>query len=93
MNIKNKTIFNFVLNNDGIAISPMLESLIENPGKVETLNNVTLEQAVKEFAPIYQKYRYVLDGSEEILKINIFTIHPMCRLTNKPQLEKILTGI
>lgn len=61
MSKKNNSIFNFVLNNDGIEISPMLESLIENPGKVETLNNVTLEQVVKEFAPIYQKYRYVLD--------------------------------
>lgn len=71
----------------------MLESLIKNPQKVEMLNNSDLEKVVKEFAPIYQKYRYVLDGSEEISKINIFAVYLLCRLTNKPQLEKILTGI
>ncbi len=90
MKKKDKTTFNFILSEIGIEISPVLESLIAKPQKIELLNNMALEQVVKEFAPIHKKYKYTLDGPSELRPITIFEVYLMCRLTNKPHLQKIL---
>lgn len=71
----------------------MLESLIKNPKRLETLNNIALEQVVKEFAPIYRKYKYTLDAPHKLEKIRIFALFLCNRLNNKPELNKILNDI
>lgn len=92
MKKKDKRIFNFISEEVGIEISPVLEHLILNPTKIDKLNSIALEKVVKEFAPIYQKYMYVLDGPEELQKISIFEMFLLCRLTNKSELKQLLTG-
>ena len=54
MKKNDRTVFNFILKEVGIEITPLLDSLIANPQKLSTLNNMALEQIVKEFAPIYK---------------------------------------
>ena len=90
MKKKDNAVFNFILKETGIKISPFLQSLISNPRKIESLNNITLEEVVKEFAPIYKKYKHTLDGPNELSEIAIFEVFLMCRLNNKPNLQKIL---
>ena len=92
MKKKDKTIRKFLLNETGIEISPFLEHLILTPAKTERINNADLVKIVKEYAPIYQKHRGVLDGPQEMQRISIFEIFLICRLTNKPELQKILEG-
>ncbi len=90
MKKNDRTVFNFILKEVGIEITPLLESLIANPQKLSTLNNVALERVVKEFAPIYKKYRHYLDGPHELSLISNFEMSLMWRLNNKPELQKIL---
>ena len=90
MKKNDRTVFNFILKEVGIEITPLLESLIANPQKLSTLNNMALEQIVKEFAPIYKKYRHYLDGPHELSLISNFEMSLMWRLNNKPELQKIL---
>ena len=89
---KDKMIYNYILKEVGIEISPVLEHLILNPTKIETLNNIALEKIVNEFAPIYQKYRYVIDGPRELNRIAVFEMFLLGRLTNKIELQKVLDG-
>jgi hypothetical protein len=90
MKKKDRKIFDFILREVGIEITPFLESLIANPQKLSTLNNMALEQVVKEFAPVYKKYKHFLDGPHELTLISSFEISLMWRLNNKPELRKIL---
>jgi hypothetical protein len=90
MKKKDRKIFDFILREVGIEITPFLESLIANPQKLSTLNNMALEQVVKEFAPVYQKYKHFFDGPHELTLISSFEISLMWRLNNKPELRKIL---
>lgn len=90
MKKNDRKIFNFIFREVGIEITPFLESLIANPQKLSTLNNIALEQVVKEFAPVYQKYKHFLDGPHELTLISSFEISLMWRLNNKPELRKIL---
>ena len=89
---KDKTIYNYILKEAGIEISPVLEHLILNPTKISALNNIALEQIVNEYAPIYQKYRYVIDGPRELNRIAVFEMFLLGRLTNKIELQKVLDG-
>ena len=66
MKKNDRKIFNFILREVGIEITPFLESLIANPQKLSTLNNIALEQVVKEFAPVYKQYKHFLDGPHEL---------------------------
>lgn len=68
----------------------MLLSFIFHPNRLSTLNNTALKDIVIEYAPIYNKYRYMLDGPSEQNQISYFTIALMCRVTNKPELQAIL---
>ena len=88
MKNKDKTIYNFILKELGLEISPLLENAIMNPTKVETINNNALEQIVNEIAPIYKKYRFVLDGPQELSKICTFMIFLDFRLNNQPKLRR-----
>ena len=90
MKKKDNAVFNFILKETGIKISPFLQSLISNPRKIETLNNIALKQVVEEFAPICKKYKHVLDGSKELSQILEFKFLLIYRLHNKPDLLKIL---
>lgn len=90
MKKKDNAVSNYILKDIGIKISPFLQSLISNPSKITTLNNIALEEVVKEFAPIYKKCKYTLDGPNELTKIVIFEVFLMRRLNNKPDLQKML---
>ena len=90
MKKKDNAVFDFILKETGIKISPFLQSLILNPRKIGTLNNIALKQVVEEFAPIYKKYKHVLDGSKELSQILEFKFFLIYRLLNKPDLQKKL---
>ena len=87
---KNDDTFNFILKEMGIEISPLLQSAIANPQKLQALSNADLEKVVKEFAPICKKYNHILDGPIELRPVNTFKLFLLCRLNNKPHLQKIL---
>lgn len=89
MKNKDSTIVDFILREVGIKISPTLHSMIKNPQKLETLNFATLEHIVKEYAPIHKKFKHVLDGSDEMQTLSVFTLRLMCKLNNKPELQII----
>ena len=81
--------YNFMLEQYGFKISPMLEHLILNPLKLQGVNNADLERIVKEYASIYQKRRIVLDGEKEWQQIAIFELVLFYKQTNKSELRKI----
>ena len=90
MKNKDKSIYNFILREVQLEISPMLESLIYNPRKLESLNRAALEKIVREFAPIYKKWYCVLDGSNELAQILNFQYSLIWKLDNKPELREYL---
>lgn len=90
MKNKNCAIADFILREVGIKISPTLNSMIMNPQKLNALNSATLEKIVTEYAPVYKKFKCVLDGSDEIQTLSIFSLSLMLRLTNKPELLEII---
>lgn len=61
-----------------------------NPQKLNGLNYKALKSIVVEFAPIYQHFRWILDGPSEAEKVAIFGMFLMCRIAHKPELEAIL---
>lgn len=81
---------NYIKETTGITVSKMLLAFIMNPQKLEGLNNSALKDIVIEYAPIFNKYRGMLDGPSEQSQISFFSIALMCRITNKPELKSIL---
>jgi hypothetical protein len=74
----------------GIVVSKNLLAFIMNPQKLEGLNNSALKDIVVEYQPIFRRFRGMLDGPTEREQLAIFEISLMCRITHKPDLEKIL---
>lgn len=70
----------------------MLEHFILHYEKISTLNNVALEGIVREYAPIYQKFRGMLDGPIERQHIVSFEVSLLCRLNNKIELRNVFDG-
>lgn len=54
------------------------------------LNNVALKKIVIEYAPIFEKHRYMLDGPSELDQLACFDLVLMWRIGNKPELKSIL---
>ena len=88
--MKTNSISDFIFNETGIRISTHLQSLIEHPEKLNKVRYSDLEKIVREFAPIYKKYRLVLDKPTQWYPIIFFGIGLMLKLKNKPELQKIL---
>ncbi len=84
---KQQAIQNYIKETTGQTVSKKLLAFILNPQKLEGLNNAALKDIVVEYAPIFNKFRYTLDGSSEITSFNICLL---CRITHKPELEAIL---
>ena len=74
----------------GITASKMLLSFIMNPQKLFTINNTALKNIVCEYAPIFQKTRYILDGSAEQQQLAVFNMYLSQRIDNKPDLKILL---
>lgn len=87
---KQQDMFDYIKNTTEINVSKMLLSFIFQPNRLSTLNNNALKDIIVEYAPIYNKYRYMLDGPFEQNQISCFTNSLMCRITNKPELKSIL---
>ena len=81
--------FKFIYKEMGIEISPFLQSVIANPQKIQTFRNTDLEKIVREFAPICKKYNHILDGPIELRPVNTLKLYLLCRLSNKPHLQKM----
>ncbi len=88
---KNLQIKKFIADETGIQISEYLSTLICNPHRLVNANNADLEKIVKEFAPIYQRFRGTLDGSGELQEIMLFSLNLQCRIGNKSALLQLLT--
>lgn len=73
-----------------ITASKMLLSFIINPQKLFSLNNIALKNIVSEYAPIYKKTRYILDGPAEQQQLAVFSMYLSQRIENKPDLKKLL---
>ena len=70
----------FIQKEFGIEISPLLQKYLLNPTLVNTANKETLKKIIEEFKPVYQKYRYILDGNSYI--VNILALYLRCRIPN-----------
>ena len=68
----------------------MLLSFILAPNRLTMINNKTLKSIVVEYAPIFKKYRNILDGSSEQNQISYFSLILISRIENKPELKSIL---
>ncbi|MBR1824268.1 MAG: hypothetical protein IJ779_08565 [Ruminococcus sp.] len=87
---KQQAVKEYINEETGIIVSKKLLSFIMNPQKLEGLNNIALKEIVIEYAPIYQRFRFMLDGPQERSWLVFFEISLMCRISHKPELEKIL---
>lgn len=74
----------------GVVVSKMLLSFIMNPQKLDGLNNKALKDIVIEYAPIFKRFRGMLDGPSEQTVLVTFDLFLMCRIANKPELNAIL---
>ena len=74
----------------GIMASKMLLSFIMNPQKLFNLNYTALKNIVSEYAPIFQKTRYILDGPAEQQQLAVFNMYLSQRIDNKPDLKILL---
>ncbi|RGF96795.1 hypothetical protein DXA10_03355 [Firmicutes bacterium AM55-24TS] len=61
-NNKKQNLFKYIKDTTGLSVSKMLLSFIIEPNRITTLNNVALKKIVIEYAPIFEKHRYMLDG-------------------------------
>ena len=68
----------------------MLLSFIIEPNRITMLNNVALKKIVIEYASIFEKHRYMLDGPSELDQLACFDLVLMWRIGNKPELKSIL---
>lgn len=80
----------FIKSETGIKISNLLNKYIANPTLVHTANKQTLLLLAEEFEPIYQKYRWTLDGPNEIGKIIVFGTFLKSRIERIPELQQYL---
>ena len=87
---KQQAVKEYINEETGIIVSKKLLSFIMNPQKLEGLNNIALKEIVIEYAPIYQRFRFMLDGPQERSWLVFFEISLMCRISHKPELVKIL---
>ena len=87
---KQQSIQHYIKEETGIDISKNLLAFVMNPKKLEGLNNIALRKIVIEYAPIYQRFRFMIDGPQERSWLAAFEIFLMCRIAHKPDLEKIL---
>ena len=86
-NNKKQNLFKYIKDTTGLSVSKMLLSFIIEPNRITTLNNVSLKKIVIEYASIFEKHRYMLDGPSEI---DCFDLVLMWRIGNKPELKSIL---
>lgn len=89
-NNKNQNLFKYIKDTTGLSVSKMLLSFIIEPNRITTLNNVSLKKIVIEYAPIFEKHRYMLDGPSELDQLACFDLVLMWRIGNKPELKSIL---
>lgn len=87
---KQQHMIDYINKEFGITISKTLASFILNPSRIKTLNNKALKEIVIEYAPIYNRARWILDGPSEMHKIAYFSLSLICRITNKPKLQAIM---
>ena len=66
---KHQDVKEFIKEGTGIDISKKLLAFIMNPRKLEGLNNVALKEILIEYAPIYQRFRFMLD---DLPKVQIY---------------------
>ncbi len=82
-----QVIKNYIKEETGIEVSKKLLAFIMNPQKLVGLNNNALKEIVIEYAPIYQRFKFMLDGPNWLASFNLSL---SCRIAHKPELEKIL---
>ena len=82
-----QAIQDYIQKETGISVTQQLLAFIMNPQKLNNLNNKALKEIVIEYAPIYQRFRFMLDGPNWLASFNVSLI---CRIANKPELEKLL---
>ena len=89
-NNKKQNLFKYIKDTTGLSVSKMLLSFIIEPNRITMLNNVALKKIVIEYAPIFEKHRYMLDGPSELDQLACFDLVLMWRIVNKPELKSIL---
>lgn len=62
---KQQTMLNYIKDTTGVTISKMLLSFILEPSRLATINNAVLKNIVIEYAPVFNKYRGMLDSFSE----------------------------
>ena len=82
-----QTVKRYIKEETEIDVSKKLLAFITNPHKLEGLNYKALKEIVIEYAPIYQRFRFMLDGPNWLA---LFNLSLRCRIAHKPELEKIL---
>ena len=87
---KEQMMFNYIKETTDIAVSKKLLCFIFDPNRLTMINNTALKSIVIEYAPIFKKYRNMLDGPFEQSQISRFSLILMCRIENKPELKSIL---
>lgn len=88
---KEKQIEKYIIEDMNMTPSKMLVSLIVYPSRLQQLNNTALRNIVIEYAPIYKKYRLLLDTTSwELDFITWFGFVLRQRIVNKPELIRIL---
>ena len=85
-----QAIQDYIQKETGISVTQQLLAFIMNPQKLNNLNNKALKEIVVEYAPIFKRFRWTIDGPAEQEQLAHFEILLSCRLTNKPELEAIL---
>lgn len=88
---KEKQIEKFIIEDMNMTPSKTLVSLIVHPSRLQQLNNNALKGIVVEYAPMYRKYRLLLDTILwELDCITLFGFLLRQRIVNKPELITIL---
>ena len=85
--MNDKELQKYIREETGTTASKMLICFIQNPRKLNGLNNEALKNIITEYAPVFNKFRYMLDGPNEIGSFNLMLY---CRIANKPELMSIL---
>ncbi len=85
-----QNISNYIKDKTGITPSKKLLSFIAEPSKLHSLNNVALKEIVIEYAPIFNKFRGMLDDPLEAQILAHFEIYLLNRIAHKPDMKSIL---
>lgn len=88
--INQQAVKNYIREETGIVVSKKLLAYIMKPQKLNGLNSDALRDIVIEYEPIFKRFRWMLDGPAERELLAFFELSLMCRITHKPELEKIL---